>query len=85
MLKVLTVGMVILAGAASVYVLWKQSQNADGDGASERSGSQEDSVIAGLAKGVYEAIENFAPNNPDWVIGTGEDMNSDASEHAQNE
>ena len=79
--------MVILAGAASVYALWKQSQDADGvdGGASERSGSQEDGVIAGLAKGVYEAIENFAPNNPDWVIGTGEDMNSDASDDVQNE
>ena len=73
--------MVILAGAASVYALWKQSQDADG----ERSGSREDGVIAGLAKGVYEAIENFAPNNPDWVIGTGEDMNSDASDDVQNE
>ena len=74
--------MVILAGAASVYALWKQSQDAD---VAERSGSQEDGVIAGLAKGVYEAIENFAPNNPDWVIGTGEDMNSDASDDVQNE
>ena len=78
--------MVILAGAASVYALWKQSQDADVDGgASERSGSREDGVIAGLAKGVYEAIENFAPNNPDWVIGTGENMNSDASDDVQNE
>ena len=87
--QVLTVGMVIVAGAAAVYALWKQqSQNPTiADGASSRSGgsSQEDGVVASLAKGVYEAIENFAPDNPDWVIGTGEDWNGDATDPAQNE
>ena len=73
--------MFIVAGAAAVYQLWTQSRNTDDDddrAFSGRSSGQEDSVVASLAKGVYEAIENFNPNNPDWVMGTGEDWNSDA-------
>ena len=69
---------VTVAGAAAVYVTWKQyhdqvSDDPGSDDVSSRSSSQEDSVMARLAKGVYTAIEKFAPSNPDWVIGTGED------------
>ena len=84
-------GLVIIAGAAAVYTAWQQMQQEQPATATATAspvarsgdGSQEDGVLASLARGVYEAIENFSPTDPDWVIGTGE--NSDATEPAQNE
>ena len=81
-------GLVILAGAAAVYAVWQQMQQEQPPTGTataspvSRSG-QDDGLIASLAKGVYEAIENFSPTDPDWVIGTGE--SSDATDPAQNE
>ena len=84
-------GVVIIAGAAAVYAAWQQMQQEQPATATATAspvarsgdGGQEDGVLASLARGVYEAIENFSPTDPDWVIGTGE--NSDATEPAQNE
>ena len=83
-------GLVIIAGAAAVYAAWQQMQQeqpatgtATASPVSRSGDAQEDGVIASLAKGVYEAIENFSPTDPDWVIGTGE--SSDATDPAQNE
>ena len=83
-------GLVILAGAAAVYAAWQQTQQeqpvtgtATVSPVARSGDGQEDGVLASLAKGVYEAIENFSRTDPDWVIGTGE--NSEATEPAQNE
>merc|ERR1711879_272138 len=57
--QVLTVGLVILAGAVAVYATWQQTQQEQ-----PVTGTATVSPVArsaSLAKGVYEAIENFSP------------------------
>merc|ERR1712038_859822 len=70
--QVLTAGLSIVASAAVVYAVW-QRFNSDDDEDASTPRSDSGSFVTELARGVYEAIDNFSHiSDPDWVIGDGE-------------